>query len=409
MSKIISVIKDEFNSYSKKIKITLYILFAIEIGFIISAIQIFFIGLGYTGMNNIFPWGQWIVGDLSLIVLGGGAFFTSFVLYIFRRDELQPIINSAILIGLLCYIFTFIFLIFDIGQPLRAFFGFAYPNWGEHLMPQSMLTEVVFCISFYTGVLVVEFIPITLKHKVLDKYPVIHAIGHYMHKLMWIMAAIGTFFSIFHQGSLGGLYGVLYAKPGWFRPHMFYLSILSAFAAGPCFILFCTWIAGKVIKKEVVPKSTYFSLSRIAGAMFIIYFIFRIWDIYKLHSHYVPAANRSYFDLWGGYYGIWLLVIELALCFIPVIFLNIKKLREKETFMVAGIGSAVIGMIMSRFNLVIHGFSIPNLPWRAFTSYLPTVQEWFVLFGVFATMILLFMWAAKYLPIFPHLEKEQHE
>ena len=41
-------------------------------------------------MSNIYPFGQWIIGDLGLVGLGGGAFTTGFLLYIFRNDKLEP-------------------------------------------------------------------------------------------------------------------------------------------------------------------------------------------------------------------------------------------------------------------------------------------------------------------------------
>ncbi|MFC1670506.1 NrfD/PsrC family molybdoenzyme membrane anchor subunit [Spirochaetota bacterium] len=405
-----SVIMEEFNSYTKNIKITLVILAVLFLGFLASGIQILFFGLGYTDMNNIFAMGIWIGLDLSFVVLGGGAFFTGFILYIFRNDKLQPIINSAVLIGFLCYLFTLVLLVFDIGQPIRAVFAFMYPNWGTHLMPKSMLTEVVFCLSLYFSILFIEMIPIVFKHKVLDKFPIIHGIGHYLHKIMWIFAAAGTFLSIFHQGSLGGgMWGVLFGKAGWYRTHLFFLAIAGAMAAGPSFIILCTWIAGKVKKKEVVPKSTFHSLAKISGIMFIIYFVFRIYDLYQLNTVIVPAFDRSFLDLWGGYYGIWILVVELTLCFIPVILLNIKKLREKENLMVIGVSSAVVGMLFHKFGaILLHGFSVPNFPWKPFNAYMPSPQEWLLSFGSVACMILIYMWCAKYLPFFPHLEKDQH-
>ena len=110
-------------------------------------------------MSNMYPFGQWIIGDLGLVGLGGGAFTTGFLLYIFRNDKLEPLINSTVLIGFMCYLFTLVFLVFDIGQPLRAWFGYTYPNWGPHLMPTSMLTEVVWCLTFYFMILCVELDP----------------------------------------------------------------------------------------------------------------------------------------------------------------------------------------------------------------------------------------------------------
>ena len=69
---------------SKNMKIAVYVLLGISVLFFIFAIQILFWGLGYTDMNNNFTWGAWIIGDLGLVGLGGGAFTTGFILYIFR-------------------------------------------------------------------------------------------------------------------------------------------------------------------------------------------------------------------------------------------------------------------------------------------------------------------------------------
>lgn len=409
MTTIINTIKEEFKSYSKNTKIALYIMFGLVAGFAVFAVQVLFWGLGYTDMNNTFAFGQWIIGDLGLVALGGGAFFTGFFLYIFRVDKLEPIINSTVLLGFMCYLFTFVFLLFDLGQPLRFWFGFFYPNWGEHLMPASMLTEVFFCLSLYFCVLCVELVPIALKHKFLDKFPVIHAIGHYMHKLMWIMAAAGTFLSFFHQGSLGGgMWGVLYGKAAWFRPHLFFLAIVAATAGGTSFMILVPYLAGKIMKKELIPKETFQTLAKISGAMFVFYFIFRIYDIASMSTHYVKSFDRNFTDLFGGYYGIWMLVLEILLCLAPIVILNIKKFREQEDLLLYGVSGGVLAIIMSKFVVLLHGFSTPNFPWREFAAYNPTIQEWFITLGGLSCMVLIYMWCAKYLPLFPHLEKQKH-
>ncbi len=297
MKNLIDWLKNEWNSYSKNMQIALGVLFGLAALFVIFAIQILFWGLGYTDMNNNFAMGLWIIGDLGLVALGGGAFFTGFFLYILRVDKLEPLINSTVLLGFMCYLFTFILLVFDIGQPLRAWFGYTYPNWGPGLMPQSMLTEVVWCLTFYFLVLCVELIPVALKHKVLDKIPFFYYFGHYLHKLMWIMAAVGTFLSLFHQGSLGGgMWGVLYGKPGWFRPHYFFLAIVAATAGGTCFMMLIPKIAGKIMKKEVAPKESFMTLARISGVMFVFYLIFRylrpLQPLYQVRAARRPQLCR---------------------------------------------------------------------------------------------------------------------
>ncbi|HOW82700.1 MAG TPA: hypothetical protein PK573_09080 [Spirochaetota bacterium] len=408
---VIDFIVETYNSYSKSMQI-FFIFLAVNIFlFMVFAIQILFWGLGYTDMNNIFAMGVWIIGDLGLVSLGGGAFFTGFFLYMLRVDKLEPIINSTVLIGFMCYLFTFVFLVFDIGQPLRAWFGYAYPNWGTHLMPQSMLTEVVFCLTFYFCVLCVELIPVVLRHKIIDAIPAFHYIGHYLHRLMWIMAAAGTFLSFFHQGSLGGgMWDVLYGKPGWFRAHhqFFFMAIVAATAGGTSFMTLCPYIAGKVMKKEVAPMETFQTLAKISGAMFIFYTTFRIYDVYTMAAKYVPSFDRNYLDIWGGYYGIWMLVFEFAACFTAIAMLNIKKFRDQEKFMVIGISSGVAAIIMSKLYVVLHGFSIPNFPWKSFAAYNPTIQEWFITTGGLCCMIAIYMIMAKWFRLFPHLDKHEH-
>ena len=110
-------------------------------------------------MDNRFAFGLWIFLDLTVIALGAGAFFTGFLLYILKLDELRAVINSAVVIGLVCYSGAMCVLAVDVGQPLRAWFTFWYPN------VHSMLTEVTFCISCYLTVLAIEYLPIVLRNR----------------------------------------------------------------------------------------------------------------------------------------------------------------------------------------------------------------------------------------------------
>ena len=85
---------------------------------------------------------------------------------------------------------------------------------------------------------------------------------------MPVFAAIGTFLSFFHQGSLGGLYGVLRGRPFAFRegigiwPTTFFLFILSAIAAGPSFLALITWTVEKITRKRPGRSGTCTSRSR---------------------------------------------------------------------------------------------------------------------------------------------------
>src|SRR5881275_3182041 len=74
-------------------------------------------GLNQTNMDNRFAFGLWIFLDLSIIALGAGAFFTGFLVYILGRHELKPVLNSAVVLGFICYSGAITVLLIDVGQP----------------------------------------------------------------------------------------------------------------------------------------------------------------------------------------------------------------------------------------------------------------------------------------------------
>src|SRR6476661_1078256 len=235
-------------------------------------------GLNQTNMDNRFAFGLWIFLDLTVIALGAGAFFTGFLLYILKIKELQQVINSAVVIGLVCYSGAVCVLAVDVGQPLRAWFTFWYPN------VHSMLTEVTFCISCYLTVLMIEYLPILLKNRRLREVPAFLVFEFELHKLIYVLAGVGTFLSFFHQGSLGGLYGVLRGRPFAFRegifvwPSTFFLFILSALAAGPSFLLLITALVEKITRKRLVKQHAFDLLARISGLLLSVYVLAKTID-----------------------------------------------------------------------------------------------------------------------------------
>jgi menaquinone reductase, integral membrane subunit len=392
----------EFKSYSTGIKAALVIMIFLSAGFVVSGLQILISGLGCTNMSNTYPFGQWIIGDLCLVSLGGGAFTIGFIFYIFKNKKLAPIINSTVLIGFLCYLFTFIFLMFDIGQPLRGWFGYVYPNWGKHLLPNSMLTEVIWCLTVYFIILSIELAPIAFKHKLLKRIQILNHSGNFLHDIMWIFAILGTFLSFFHQASLGGgMWGTLYAKASWFRPHFFFLAVAAAIAGGTSFMTLCAWFAGRILNKNI-PSETIRSMAKISGIAFICYFLFRIYDIMMMSVKYVPSFDRDYTDLMHGYYGWWMIIAELLFAVSAIILLVIKKLRLKTNYIITGFICGTISIIISKLSTVLQGSSVPNFPWEEFSSYNPSIQEWFITLGSLSVMIMIYMWCAKYLPLFQH-------
>ena len=242
----------------------------VALGIYAAALCLYY-GLNQTHMDNRFAFGMWIYLDLGMIAMGAGAFFTGFLVYILKQEDLKPILNSAVVVGLICYSGAVAVLMVDVGQPLRAWFTFWHPN------THSMLTEVTFCITCYLFVLILEYLPVLLRNRQLRKVPSFLVFEHQLHKLVPVLAGVGAFLSFFHQGSLGGLYGVLRGRPFAFRqgfaiwPSTFFLFILSAIAVGPSFLMLVTATAETLTERRLVQPSVFRKLGLISGVLLGIY------------------------------------------------------------------------------------------------------------------------------------------
>jgi Ni/Fe-hydrogenase subunit HybB-like protein len=360
-------------------------------------------GLNQTNMDNRFAFGLWIFLDLGIIALGAGAFFSGFLLYILKWRDLKALINTAVIVGFLCYSGAVTVLMIDVGQPLRAWFTFRHPN------VHSMLTEVTFCITSYLMVLALEYVPILLRNRQLKQKPSFLVFEWELHRLVPVLAGVGALLSFFHQGSLGGLYGVLRGRPFAYRagfgiwPSTFFLFILSAIAVGPSFLILIITAVEKVTNKKLVLPEIKLKLGKLSGLLLIVYVLFKSVDtLVWLHS----TSRQLGFLPWEYYawkpFGFWVLLTEIVVCgFLPAVLL----IRRATPYAAA---LACTGVLLNRFVLTIQTLALPTLPFDKFLSYFPNWQEFAVFGAVIAYAVIVYSLSYRYLPLFPQEKELNH-
>jgi Ni/Fe-hydrogenase subunit HybB-like protein len=360
-------------------------------------------GLNQTGMDNRFAFGLWIFLDLTVIALGAGAFFTGFLLYILKVRDLHSVINSAVVIGLVCYSGAVCVLAVDVGQPLRAWFTFWYPN------VHSMLTEVTFCITCYLTVLAIEYVPILLKNRKLRRTPSLLVFEFELHKLIYVLAGVGTFLSFFHQGSLGGLYGVLRGRPFAFReglaiwPSTFFLFILSAAAVGPSFVLFTTWLVEKISRRTLVSDRVFQLLGRISGLLLAVYVLAKTVDTLVWINRTSPERGFQAIQYYSWKpFGAWILFAEIVVFgLLPALILLTPYLRARRGWLVSAAVLACLGVTLNRFVQTVQTLALPTLSFDPFLSYTPSWQEVGTFLAVVAYGVLVYSFSFRYLKLFP--------
>ncbi len=361
-------------------------------------------GLNQTNMNDYYGFALWIWADLAVIALGGGAFFSGLLKYIFGKDELKNIINYAVLIGFICYSSALLILAIDVGQPMRNWFIFWHAN------VHSMLTEVAFCLSCYFAVLTIEYIPLVLENRQIDKVPFFHNLSHNMHGTMAVFAATGAFLSFFHQGSLGGVAGVLFGRPFAYRQHIliwpytFFLYTWSAAAFGPCFTLFITWLTEKISGKKLVKDNVIHMLAKIAGWMITSYIVVKIADTLYWMFSTAPAKgfNWTFFFENNALYGPWILFAEIIIGgVIPGLLLIFKPTRENALLRVTATILGIMGVSLNRWVMVLQTMAVPVMTFDHWALYIPSWQEVATTILPVAYGVILIMISFRYLPIFP--------
>jgi molybdopterin-containing oxidoreductase family membrane subunit len=360
-------------------------------------------GLGVTGLDDYFGFGLWITVDLGVIALGAGAFFTGLLRYILNIDPLKNIINLAVIVGFICYSGAMMVLLLDIGQPIRSWLALWHPN------VHSMLTEVIFCISCYCMVLIIEYIPLILEQKQINRNKLCHAIAHNLHVMMPLFAGAGAFLSTFHQGSLGGMYGVLFGRPYAFRdgffiwPWTFFLFVISAAASGPMLTVLVATLMEKMTGRKLVSYDIKALMGKIAGTMLLVYLVFKFLDTGAWIMSIAPRSGLTFDQFFHGWiYGKWLLFSELVLCgVIPCAILLSGTLRRNPALLyTAGILDCA-GITLNRYVMTVQTLAFPSLPFDRWAIYMPNWVEWAATAFLIAYGALLLSLSYRYLPIFP--------
>lgn len=356
-------------------------------------------GLYLTNMDNRFAFGLWIFLDLTVIALGAGAFMSGILVYVSRWQNVRPVLNLAVILGFLCYSGAVAILLVDVGQPLRAWFTFWHPN------VHSMLAEVTFCLTCYLAVLAVEGIPVVLRHRKLRRLDAAAAWGSELHRGMIVLALLGATLSFFHQGSLGGLYGVLQGRPFAHRegvflwPTTFFLFVASAAAVGPSFLLLVARSFEAVTRRRLVPAGTFGRLARLSGNLLFVYLAMKTVDTLVWFNRTLPGSGIHPAWLYRDPpFGSWVLVAELLVLGLFPAFLLRRASRSAQVW---GAAMACLGIMLNRLVATLQTLTLPTLPFERTWLYVPNFWEFAAFASVIAYAVIVLSLAYRWLPLFP--------
>lgn len=376
----------------------------------VAGILVFWKGLGITNLTDYVPWGLWITIDLSSIALGAGAFSLCAGVYLFGLKRFQPIARTATFVGLIGYTMATLALILDIGKPERFWHSMVY--WNTH----SLLWEVTMCVILYLTVLMLETMPIIANLEWLRKrFPKIAKLMSGVHHYAPILAIIGLGLSSLHQSSLGATYGVIKARPFWFKPEMSVLFMFSAIVGGIAMTLFATMLASRLTPKAKVNDALIERVAQFVGWLLIGYFYFRAWDALATSYTYDPGRTEGLRFIAKGPLAFNFWIVEMLLGMVlPMILLLYKPTRMNRFWRMVALFLVAAGVVAFRWDTNIAGQLVlmPYVPGQAitYTNYVPSLIEILTGAAIIAYGLTAFSLGVKYLRVVDHtLVEEEHE
>jgi Ni/Fe-hydrogenase subunit HybB-like protein len=337
---------------------------------------------GSTNLTDKFPWGLWIGFDVMCGVgLAAGGFTLVAMVHIFNVEKYKPVLRPAVLTAFLGYTLVVVGLLYDLGRPDRLWHPLVMWN------PHSVMFEVAWCVTLYSTVLFLEFLPVVFERFGLHK-PLA-----WIHKISVPLMILGVLLSTLHQSSLGTLFLIvpekLYAL--WYTPILPLLFYISAIGVGLAMTIFESWHSSRAFGRALeLPLLA--SMGRVLAVVMSVYLWIRFLDMSHRHVFGLLTQNRI---------ETWLFALEIALILVPTVLLYQHRIRMQPGKLYACAVMVVFGFMANRLNVGITGLEAGSG-----VHYIPKWTEIAITLSIVAAGFAIFRVIAQYFPIF---EASSHE
>ena len=332
-------------------------------------------GLGITGMSRDVSWGLYIGQFTFLDGIAASAVMLTLPYYLHNYKAFGKVTILAQFLAVASVTMCMIFVIVDLGQPMRAFYMVLYPT------PNSMLFWDMTVLNGYL------FLNIVIGWTILGAERKGAPPPNWVKSLIYI--------SIPWAISLPTVAAFLYAGlPGrgfWLTAIMAPRFLASAFASGPALlILLCLFL--KRTTKFRVGEEAIQTLSKIVSYAMTISIFFLGCEFFTVYYSQITEHTYPFTYLFEGLDGhsalvpwMWACVI---LAIVSLILLLNPKTRNDEVTLAIACGAVFFSVWIEKGIILVPTGFVPN-PFEGITQYAPTIPEIGVTLGVWGLGFLI--------------------
>jgi molybdopterin-containing oxidoreductase family membrane subunit len=332
-------------------------------------------GLGITGMSRDVSWGFYIAQFTFLVGVAAGGVMVVLPYYLHDYKAFGKVTILGEFLAIAAVIMCVLFILVDLGQPMRALNILLYPT------PNSVLFWDAIVLNGYL------FLNIVIGWNVLE------AERNNIHYQSWLKPLI--YISIPWAISIHTVTAYLYSGlPGrgfWLTAIMAPRFLSSAFASGPALLVLICLIIRKTTHFDP-GKEQIQTLAKIIAYAICLNVFFFLCEIFTVFYSQIPEHMDHFKYLFTGLHGhdtyvpwMW---VSLALMVLSIILLVNPITRKNEGVLVVACVTVFAGTWIDKGLGMISGGFVPN-PLHHINEYIPTIPEIMISLGVWATGFLV--------------------
>lgn len=343
---------------------------------------------GHAQMYNVtreIPWGILISTYVFFVVSSTGLCLVSSLGHVFGIEQFELIGRRAILLAIITLLTGFGTIAMEINHPIRmAIYVLLSPNFESPIWWMGTLYGI------YLALLIGEFYFLMRNH----------------HKGAMTMGLLGFVAAVTAHSNLGGVFGLLEARPYWHGSFLPIYFILSALVSGGALISIIVYYNYQFRKIPLPARYPQFinTLAKLQALFLMILTFFVTWKIIPGLYGRPPEKFEATMALLTGpmAFNFWFFEVLVGML-IPIALLLNQKFRTPFGVMLAGV-FCTVGIFFMRYDLVLGGQIVPMRDTGqelvgGLLAYTPSLAEYAIVGGALATCMFLYTLAEKLLDL----------
>lgn len=334
-------------------------------------------GMAMTGMSDHVSWGLYIANFTFGVGLAAGAVMMVIPAYLYDDDEMHDVVIVGEVLAIASIVVSLMFVVADLGRPDR--FWHLLPGLGRFNWPVSMLSWDVIVLNGYL-MINLHITGYLLYTRFLKKKPA---------KSWYIpFVFLSVIWAISIHSVTAFLYSGLGGRPFWNSAMLAPRFIVTAFAAGPAFVILLLQVLRKTTNAAVPegPIRTLHSILKITVVINLFMFFSEAFTALYTGGSHATALKYSLFGSHGSnslapwvWSALVMNIVSAVLLYLP----RTKAATGSHFWLNTACVLAFTGIWIEKgMGLIVAGFIPSTL--HEIVEYAPSLTEWRITAGIWA-------------------------